>query len=172
MPNMYMTIGVPGSGKSWWIKHLDSLRTAAILSSDNYIESVARHLSMESGQTVTYSHVFHDYITEAEKQLQLDLKHAIEDNLDIVWDQTNLSAATRRKKLQKIPKHYKKIACVFSVPGKEQHDLWLNSPHRNGKVISNHIMASMIATFQHPSIDEGFNEIIFPGSVLFNDNVL
>lgn len=166
MPNMYMMVGVPGSGKSWWIDRQDFNLTNVILSTDDFIQEIACHMSMESGQVITYSDIFHNHIVEAERQLQLDLKSAIDDNMNIIWDQTNLSVATRRKKLQKIPRHYKKIACVFSTPDNEQHDIWLNSMRRNGKVIPSHIMASMIATYQEPSINEGFDEIIFPRSVM------
>lgn len=153
-PELIMLVGLPGTGKSTWIAESGywERTDTMILSTDNFIESVA------AGEGKTYSEVFPIAIKQAEKNLEEALDYAIQRKMDIIWDQTNLSVASRRKKLQKIPSYYHKVAMVFSPT--ENHDAWLNSPSRVGKVIPNNVLSSMRATFQMPSVEEGFDEIL------------
>lgn len=153
-PTLVMLVGLPGTGKSTWIDESGfwDRTDAMILSTDNFIETVA------SGEGKTYSEVFPMVIKAAEKNLEEGLDYAIQAGMNIVWDQTNLSVASRRKKLQKVPAHYRKVAKVF-LPT-DEHEAWLNSPRRAGKVIPKHVLDSMRATFQMPTMDEGFDEVI------------
>jgi hypothetical protein len=59
-----------------------------------------------------------------------------------------------------VPICYKKTARVFPVP--PNHTEWLNSEERRGKVIPDHVLDSMRAVFEQPTIYEGFDEIITP----------
>lgn len=158
-PTLIMLVGLPGTGKSTWIRdqgfwdRWDSADTM-VLSTDNFIESVA------SGEGKTYSEVFPMAIKAAEKNLEEGLEYAIQTDMNIVWDQTNLSVSSRKKKLRKIPAHYRKVAKVF-LPT-DEHEAWLNSPERAGKVIPKNVLDSMQATFQMPTVDEGFDEVIVP----------
>lgn len=150
-----MLVGLPGTGKSTWVNQSGYYDFTGwfVLSTDNYIESVA------VGSGKTYNEVFQASIKDAEKNLNEGLEYAIDNNMNIVWDQTNLSIATRAKKLRKIPKHYKKIARVFALP--VDHDQWLNSIDRRGKIILPHIIDTMRALYQEPTTTEGFEEVIF-----------
>lgn len=156
MPELIMLVGLPGTGKSTWVKNQGFYDKPdwMVLSTDNFIESVA------SGEGKTYSEVFPASIKFAEANLTEALNYAIKSKMNIVWDQTNLSAITRSKKLARVPLCYRRIARVFPIP--ENHNEWLNSPDRVGKVIPPHIIDSMIATYVTPSIYEGFDEIITP----------
>ena len=153
-PTLIMLVGLPGTGKSTWIRESGfwARPVTMILSTDNYIETVA------FGEDKTYSEVFPMAIKAAEKNLEEGLEYAIQTNMNIVWDQTNLSVASRKKKLRKIPAHYRKVAKVF-LPT-DEHEAWLNSPERTGKVIPKNVLDSMRATFQMPTVDEGFDEVI------------
>ena len=89
------------------------------------------------------------------------LAFAIQNNLDIVWDQTNTSAKKRKAILAKIPKSYKKICRCILPPNNPSEwlelDKRLNS--RPGKTIPNHIIKSMCDIFTEPELDEGFDYI-------------
>jgi len=158
MPEMIMLVGIPGTGKSTWVNEQDFFNRSnwMVLSTDNFVESVAL------GEGKTYSDVFNipGVMIQAEKNLHEGLEYAISRNMNIVWDQTNLTAKTRKRKLDKIPAHYRKTARVFPVP--KTHDAWLNSPERSGKIIPDKVIANMIASFEQPTIYEGFDEIITP----------
>jgi predicted kinase len=155
MPEMTMLVGVPGSGKSTWLKTVGLINNDdfMILSTDDYIQRVAN----ESGKT--YSEVFRDVIKDAEKNLYRNLDIAIEREMHIVWDQTNLTRKTRMNKLKHIPWKYRRDALVFPTPSPEVHNIWLNSKERAGKSIPDAMIHSMIENFEQPSLSEGFNEI-------------
>jgi predicted kinase len=157
-PKLFMLVGLPGTGKSTWIKQNGFLEKSdwAILSTDKYIDRAAAYAGK------TYNEVFKNNIRRAEGLMHEDLDWALEQNRNIIWDQTNLSVATRAKKLRLIPDHYKKYAVVFLPP--ENHDKWLNSPKRVGKTIPANIMASMKATYQEPVFSEGFEGVFLPSS--------
>jgi predicted kinase len=143
-----MLAGVPGSGKTTWIKN--NKHDAVVLSTDNYIERAAE----KHGKT--YSEVFQDTIGYATEQMEKDLLQAVRNERDIIWDQTNLTAKARKGKLSRIPKHYKKIGVYFSVP----QDLRDRLASRPGKTIPEPVILSMINQFQPPTKEEGFDEIL------------
>lgn len=148
MATLYMMIGVPGSGKTTWIKN--NKHNAVVLSTDDYIERVAEK------QGKTYSEVFKDAIGPATDQMEKDLIQAVRNERDIIWDQTNLTAKARKGKLSRIPKSYRKVAVYFSVP----QDLRDRLANRPGKVIPEPVIISMINQLQPPTKEEGFDEVV------------
>ena len=150
MPNFYMLIGVPASGKSTWIKQ--NKPGALVASSDDYIEKVAD----KAGST--YNAAFDDNIKAANQHARYIAKQAFDLGADLIWDQTNLTRKSRKAKLAIVPKHYKKIAVYFPTPAPEVHKKRLDG--RPGKNIPDFVMNSMIKTLEPPSKEEGFDEII------------
>lgn len=149
MPKLYMLIGVPGSGKSTWIKnHGDP--AAMVLSTDDKIEAAAQ------AQGKTYSEVFKDEIKTATGSMDYDLLRALRDGRDIIWDQTNITRKSRKTKLSRIPAAYEKIAVFFPTP----QDLKQRLAGRPGKEIPEPVVLSMINQLEPPSKDEGFDKII------------
>lgn len=152
MTTLYMLVGVPGSGKSFWISQQD-LSQSIVLSTDNHIEKFAKLNNQ------TYTEIFQKVIGEATRLMQEDLRKAILDKKTIYWDQTNTTRKSRSAKLSQIPKVYRKVAVFFPVPDKEEHTRRLNS--RNGKIIPDSVLENMIKSLEVPRLDEGFDEIIF-----------
>jgi len=156
MPNLYMLVGVPASGKSTWLKNknivgvrCDPEANSMIISTDDYIEENARR------QNKTYNEVFNMSISWANEMADRDLEFAIENDLDIYWDQTNLNAKTRKKKLARVPSSYKKIAVVFPIPNREE---WLRRlDSRPDKTIPRSIIVGMLRSFEMPTTAEGFD---------------
>lgn len=154
-PSLYMLVGVPGSGKSTWIDrhldHRDAQENVYVASTDDYIELIA------SSQNKTYNEVFKDFIKDAEKVMYQGVRFATENNMDIIWDQTNLTRKARAKKLIVIPDHYEKIAMVFKTP--EESELQRRLASRPGKTIPEYILGPMIESLEWPEFDEGFDVI-------------
>lgn len=148
MPVLYMLIGVPGSGKSTWIKN--NKHDAVVISTDDYVERAAEK------QGKTYSEVFKDVIGFATDQMEKDIIQAVRNERDIIWDQTNLTAKSRKAKLAKIPDDYHKVAVFFPVP-KDLRDRLASRP---GKTIPEPVVLSMINQLQPPTKEEGFDEIV------------
>lgn len=155
MPELLMLCGIPTSGKSTYVERLKKIpywKNAVVLSTDNYIEQEAKKLGL------TYNEIFDDVIKDATRELELQLKQAIEDNSDIIWDQTNLTIKTRKKKLSKIPSFYKKSSVYFQVSLEEALE---RNKHRERKFIPESILKRMYYQFEIPTIQEGFGHIEF-----------
>lgn len=152
MPKVYMLIGVPASGKSTWIKDQTWAKDIPVVSSDNFVEYHAKRVGK------TYNEVFDEYAPIAMRLMDNQVLICQANGTDLIWDQTNTSAKSRAKKLAMLPK-YEKIAVVFKTPEPEEHARRLAS--RPGKSIPEHVIRSMIDSFEMPTDEEGFNEIWF-----------
>lgn len=152
MKKIFMLIGIPGSGKSTWLKNQDiDLSNTAILSTDNHIDTYANSIGK------THDSVYREYIKTAEKLIKQDAANAVADNKDVYWDQTNTSVKVRRKKLNRF-KDYYKVAVYFTVPSDNELKIRLQS--RPGKTISHRTMQMMTSILEIPTLEEGFDEII------------
>lgn len=150
MPKLYMLIGVPASGKSTWREQFVETNRAMIISTDDILEDIAKT------QGLTYNDVFKDNIKFATKQMDVHLRVALESEMDIVCDQTNLTAKSRKGKLDKVPEHYEKIAVVFLTPEDAE---WQRRLDRPGKSIPQNILMGMKSSMEFPDPEEGFDRI-------------
>ena len=151
-PKFIMLIGVPACGKSTWVKENVNTAITAVVSTDSFIDLIAET------RNKTYNEVFKDTIKFATELSLIAAKNAFLNNRDIVWDQTNLTVKSRKSKIQMVPKNYYKEAIWFETPPHDEHIRRLNS--RNGKSIPSVVIKSMVSSFQIPSLDEGFDNIV------------
>lgn len=152
MPTLYMLVGIPGSGKSTWIANQAfDWNTTRIISTDNIIERRAQ----EQGKT--YSEVFQQEIKSATAQMNAELKQAIKDGANIIWDQTNLTRKARASKLAAVPEEYLKVAVFFPTP--DDAELKRRLASRPGKTIPANVVLGMKSQIERPSRDEGFDEV-------------
>ena len=150
MPKCYQLIGVPGSGKSTWIKNQDWAKDCVVVSTDDFVEAYAESVGK------TYSEVFDDYMPTAVKLMADKVIRAREAGKDVIWDQTSTSVKSRTRKFNMLP-NYEHIAVVFSTP--DAAELARRLASRPGKNIPDHVMKSMIYNFEMPTEEEGFSEI-------------
>ena len=151
IPELVMLVGIPCSGKSTYVNKLRTYEyweNAVVLSTDNYIEEQAKRLGM------TYNEVFQDCIDEATSQLEMSFVRAKEEGKRIIWDQTNLSIKTRKKKLTKVPSIYKRTAVWFQV---DLEEALKRNETREGKFIPESILKRMYHQFEVPTLEEGFD---------------
>jgi predicted kinase len=153
-PYVIMMVGVPGSGKSTWVKNYLTLNPDVVVAStDRIIEKYA----FENG--TTYNAVFNTLIKDAEKMMNEDIDRAIQEKKNIIWDQTNLNVKTRFRKLSRFPFHYYRYAVFMETPSSVDHKYFLNSAERAGKDIPENILESMINSIQPPTVEEGFDRV-------------
>ena len=93
----------------------------------------------------------------AVKLMASQVVQAREAGLDIIWDQTSTTKASRAKKIRMLPE-YHAIAVVFLTPDRGELDVRLSG--RPGKHIPKNVVDSMINGFEMPT-EEEFNEIWF-----------
>lgn len=151
MPNLYVLVGVPGSGKSTWVSKQNWDNNAVYVSSDKYIDEYAASVGK------TYSDVFASYIKTATRLMLQDVEEARAAGYDIVWDQTSTTKAARAKKLRMLAS-YRAVAVVFPTPAEEELNRRLKQ--RVGKNIPSNVMKQMIDNFEQVELSEGFSEII------------
>jgi len=150
MPKCYQLIGVPGSGKSTWVDTQDWAIACAKVSTDKWVEIYAKEVGR------TYSEVFVDFMPTAVDLMAKEVVMTREMNRDIIWDQTSTTIKSRTRKFNMLP-DYEHIAVVFRTP--EHNELMRRLMSRPGKEIPDHVVASMIASWEDPTEEEGFKEI-------------
>jgi predicted kinase len=149
-PRCYQLVGVPGSGKSTWIRNQIWALGMNVVSTDTWVEDWAKR------QGKTYSEVFEEYMPTAVKFMADHVVWCRERGLDVIWDQTSTTVASRAKKFRMLP-DYEHVAVVFQTPDEEEHQRRLAT--RPGKVIPEHVLHDMVWNFEMPTEQEGFVEI-------------
>jgi tRNA uridine 5-carbamoylmethylation protein Kti12 len=156
MPKCYQLVGVPGSGKSTWYSEQEWLgedkKDHKYVSTDQHVEGYARD------QGKTYSEVFAEYMPTAVQQMMVNVNFAAALQLDIVWDQTSTTIASRARKFNALP-NYEHIAVVFATPEPADLVMRLNSRYDSGKIIPDQVVQDMINNWEEPTLEEGFTEI-------------
>ncbi len=153
MSDLIMLCGIPTSGKSTFVeklKKLDYWKDAVVLSTDNYIEKQAQRCGL------TYNQIFDDVIPDATRELELEFNMAKDKGKHIIWDQTNLSVKTRKKKLSKLSSSYRRDAVYFEISLEEALE---RNQLREGKFIPESILKRMWHQFEIPTLEEGFDYV-------------
>ena len=146
-----MLVGIPCSGKSTYVEKLKTIpywSNSVILSTDNYIENVAQE------HNTTYNEIFEDCISEATRQLELAFIMAKDKGKNLIWDQTNLTVKTRKKKLSKLPSFYARGVIYFEISLEEALE---RNKNREGKFIPESILKRMYHQLEVPTLDEDFD---------------
>lgn len=154
-PKFVMLIGLVGSGKSTWTKKFLSEHPDYIVaSSDDIIDKYAQR------DGITYTEAFPKYIKQAAVEFNAILQNALKNRNNVIVDRTNLTKNVRRKILSNVPSDYKKTAVTFTVPRDEINRRLLQREYEIGKSIPKDVVDSMERSYEEPSVDEGFSEII------------
>ena len=172
MPDCIVMVGLPGIGKSKKVqKYFDIMDSSAfIYSTDDYLESIA----MQNNST--YDEVFRDNIKNAQKEMNIQLAESIKNRRDIIWDQTNLGLKKRRTIITRMKQAKYKVDCFCFLPPENKDDIveWKNRlANRSNKTISESILTSMQKQYIIPTINEGFDSIVYfnlYGEILREEN--
>ena len=153
MPELVMLCGIPTSGKSTYVeklKKLDYWSDAVVLSTDNYIEKQSQRCGL------TYNQIFDDVIDNAIQELELEFIMAKDKGKNIIWDQTNLSVKSRRKKLSKLPSFYSRGVIYFTISLEKALE---RNENREGKYIPKSVLKRMWHQFEIPTTKEDFDYV-------------
>lgn len=160
-PVCTVMVGLPAMGKSTRVAALAAMNPDVfVYSTDSILERIAAFLGK------TYNDVFEKHIKSATAEADIDLAEAIKHRLDIVWDQTNLGAKKRAKIINRMRQAGYDVECECIVPPESDYDGskedWAQRlANRPGKTIPDNILYSMMDSFVMPSVDEGFERVVF-----------
>jgi len=157
MKTCYVMVGLPASGKSTFIEEMCKMDpNAYVYSTDNIIEDAAKRLGK------TYDQVWKKHIKGAQAEADIWLDEATKNDLNIIWDQTNLSVKKRRGIIDKMVRKNYQIECIaFRMP-ESVDDIteWNRRLHsRKGKSIPDFVIQNMVKTYVEPTLDEGFDRV-------------
>jgi tRNA uridine 5-carbamoylmethylation protein Kti12 len=157
-----MFVGLPYSGKSYLAKSLGLYDgDYEVISSDKIL------LEWAVASETSYNLIFKDKVDEAQKEATKRLLNAFNNDSNVVIDQTNLTIASRRRKLSQCPKDYNKVCIV--IPEVTREELEQRKSERSSHVIADSVIENMRNIYQPPSLDEGFDVIYYAG---FDDIVI
>ena len=145
----FIMVGPPGCGKSTFINEVLGL---AALSTDLFFENKAHF------DKISYNEAWQKYnFSEAQAFLDKDLEDFIKHHDSFAWDQTQMSRKSRAKNIARIPKTYT-IHCINFII--TNHDEWMRRVNsRPGKTIPQHVLDSMMNSYEQPAYYEGFSKI-------------
>jgi len=153
MPECVFLCGIPCSGKSTYVNKLKKIpywENAVVLSTDAYIEKQAQRMGM------TYNQIFDDVIDNATRELELAFIEAKDKGKNIIYDQTNLTVKTRKKKLSKLPSFYARGVIYFDISLEEALE---RNKNREGKFIPESILKRMYHQLEIPTKNEDFDYV-------------
>lgn len=154
MKNCYILIGLPGVGKSTFVKnHFSDYQ---VISSDDFIQERA------DAAGVTYNDAFESNIKAATLHFFDSIEKAVTAKKNIIVDRTSLTVAARKRILNMVPfREYNKRAVEFKMPESDDEIAeWKTRLNRHGKAIPDYMLSSMRKSYQPASYDEGFDHII------------
>ena len=160
-------VGVSGSGKSTYIEK-GNWEHQPVCSTDMYIEQHGKDYGFDNYTDAFEDVQAKDMFSTYNSLFFYDMHKNIFNGINFIVDRTNLTVFSRKKLIsylktralgeEKIPV---KIKCVVFNSTFEQ--VMKNLSHRNeqtGKSIPQHIVEQQFTSFEMPTLEEGFDEII------------
>lgn len=140
----FVMIGIPGSGKSTKALELSKKYNAEIFSSDKIAFEMYGHNNINNGKEVF-------------KEMNRRIEEALKDGKNVIFDSTNTKIPARNRRIE-LAKKYKceKIGVWMKTDFKE---CYKRNRARERKVPGWRI-AQIINSFQEPTLEEGFDEIM------------
>jgi len=152
-PFVILLVGPTLSGKSTWIRN--NYPNINVISRDEIV--------MEVAGTRDYNKAF-DIVDHklVDKVLAERLTEANSTKTSTIVDMTNMTVKRRSQTLRYFGNDFYKMAVVFSILSDEEYQKRnIDRNAKENKWIPPNVIKSMIDSYQEPTLEEGFDNIIF-----------
>ena len=150
MNTLYITVGLPGSGKSTYAKEFIKGKDIEYLSSDSLR---AVYGKSEEDQTVTplvFGHI------------KRKVDEFLKDGKNVMVDATSVNRKERSDYINAAKKYGAKVvAIVFKMDRQGLIDRNKKRGEQGGRVVPDFVIDKMLAKFEEPSYNEGIDVIIY-----------
>ena len=150
MNTLYITVGLPGSGKSTYVKNFIKNKDIEYLSSDSLR---AVYGKSEEDQTVTplvFGHI------------KRKVDEFLKDGKNVLVDATSVNRKERSDYINTAKKYGAKVvAIVFKMDRQGLIDRNKKRGEQGGRVVPDWVIDKMLAKFEEPSYDEGIDVMIY-----------
>ena len=150
MNTLYITVGLPGSGKSTYAKEFIKGKDIEYLSSDSLR---AVYGKSEEDQTVTplvFGHI------------KRKVDEFLKDGKNVMVDATSVNRRERSDYINSAKKYGAKVvAIVFKMDRQGLIDRNKKRGEQGGRVVPDFVIDKMLAKFEEPSYSEGIDVMIY-----------
>ena len=147
---LYITVGLPGSGKSTYVKNFIKDKDIEYLSSDSLR---AVYGKSEEDQTVTplvFGHI------------KRKVDESLKDGKNVLVDATSVNRKERSDYINTAKKYGAKVvAIVFKMDRQGLIDRNKKRGEQGGRVVPDFVIDKMLNKFEEPSYSEGIDVIIY-----------
>ena len=147
---LYITVGLPGSGKSTYVKNFIKDKEIEYLSSDSLR---AVYGKSEEDQTVTplvFGHI------------KRKVDEFLKDDKNVLVDATSVNRKERSDYINTAKKYGAKVvAIVFKMDRQGLIDRNKKRGEQGGRVVPDWVIDKMLIKFEEPSYDEGIDVMIY-----------
>ena len=147
---LYITVGLPGSGKSTYAKEFIKGKEIEYLSSD---ELRAVYGKSEEDQTCTNQVFGH---------IKRKVDEFLKDGKNVLVDATSVNRKERSDYIKTAKKHGAKVvAIVFKMDRQGLIDRNKKRGEQGGRVVPTNIIDRMLSKYEDPSFNEGIDVMIY-----------
>lgn len=151
MPVFMMITGLPGSGKSTWIKEY----VGACL--ENYDLKIKVFSSDKIREELYGDEAIQGNPSDVFDIMKTRTLQALKEGYNVIYDATNITRKNRRSILSQIPKDIEKICCIVWA----RIETCVSRDARRIRSVGESVILKMVKRFETPWYDEGFDKIQF-----------
>ena len=147
---LYITVGLPGSGKSTYVKNFIKDKEIEYISSDSLRAVYGKD---ETDQTVTHQVFGH---------IKRKVDEFLKDGKNVLVDATSVNRKERSDYINTAKKYGAKVvAIVFKMDRQGLIDRNKKRGEQGGRVVPDWVIDKMLNKFEEPSYDEGIDVMIY-----------